>query len=114
MPEHTHKWQLATIIEPTEPDPWDDVLIRPFAFCMDDDCEEKLDWTELQRRANAVEKLKNLADGLTTGEGWIVPRDELVPEEMRGDIAKRAWNDSMFSYGMEYGVLAAVGLLEKK
>jgi len=61
MTDHIHDWQLATTIEPWEPDPWDDVLIRPFAFCMNDDCEERLDWTEIQRRINAIDAILPLA-----------------------------------------------------
>lgn len=30
------------------------------------------------------------------------------PEEMKGRIAKRVWNDSTFTYGIEYGVLIAL------
>ena len=36
--------------------------------------------------------------------------DRYTPEPPKGSIAKDVWEDSMFSYGMEYG--AIVGLMQ--
>ncbi|KKW11478.1 MAG: hypothetical protein UY48_C0018G0012 [Candidatus Gottesmanbacteria bacterium GW2011_GWB1_49_7] len=30
------------------------------------------------------------------------------PDEIKGEIAKKFWNDSLFSYGIEYGVLISL------
>lgn len=30
------------------------------------------------------------------------------PEELKGQIARDNWNDSMFTFGIEYGVLIAL------
>jgi hypothetical protein len=57
--------------------------------------------------------LKKLATQLRSGAGWFISRDDLVPEDKRGEIAQHYWNDSMFSYGMEYGMLAALALFEQ-
>ena len=40
------------------------------------------------------------------GEG--VDRDKYVGRVPRGEMAKRYWNDTMFTYGVEYGVLIAL------
>jgi hypothetical protein len=31
---------------------------------------------------------------------------EVIPESVRGEIAKNKWNDATFTYGMEYGAIA--------
>ena len=31
---------------------------------------------------------------------------DLLPESMKGDIAKDKWNDTDFRYGSEYGMIA--------
>lgn len=30
------------------------------------------------------------------------------PEKLKGKMAKKLWNDSTFSYGMEYGYILAI------
>jgi len=47
--------------------------------------------------------------------GWIksiqngdFDRNEIVDQIPRGSVAVRYWNDSMFSYGMEYGAILAL------
>lgn len=39
---------------------------------------------------------------IQSGQG--LERDNF-PDDSKGEIAKTNWNDSMFSYGMEYGAL---------
>lgn len=68
----------------------------------------------LEADRERLEAIRNLANDLTSGKGWTVERDQLVPPEQRGAIAQSYWNDSLFSYGMEYGVLAAAGLLAEE
>ena len=36
-------------------------------------------------------------------EIWIMKR--AFPDDMKGAIAKMVWNDSTFTYGIEYGAL---------
>lgn len=56
-------------------------------------------------------------DGVTATEAreWIsevctegVDRSKFVGRVPRGEMAKRYWDDPMFSYGVEYGVLMAL------
>lgn len=41
------------------------------------------------------------------------PNRNLIPKNMRGSIAQRLWDDSTFTYGMEYGVILASLLLKE-
>jgi len=42
---------------------------------------------------------------IQNGEG--VDRTQF-PESMKGEIAKKYWDDSLFTYGIEYGVILAL------
>ena len=50
----------------------------------------------------AIESIKNIQSGKGTE---IV---DLVPESMRGSVAKHLWQDNTFRYGAEYGAIAVV------
>ena len=61
-----------------------------------------------------IDQLKQLIEDVTAGEGWLPGlRSDLVPEEHRGEVAKRYWNNDKFIYGMEYGLIAALNLLSE-
>lgn len=62
-----------------------------------------------------VEHLHAWADGeiRSIQNGYGLARDDF-PEGMKGQIAKDLWNNSTFSYGMEYGYLLAMLDLKKE
>jgi len=99
--EHIHKYRLQSFNNESG-----GVTIG-VADC---ECGEVIGPSAIERRLNATERLSQLAKNLQSGKGWGPERDELVPEDQRGAIAQYNWYDSMFMYGMEYGVLAAAAL----
>ena len=95
MTEHVHEWLV--------------ILDTGTVVCNGCPGYGQMPPDEVARRLNAMEKLSQLAKDIRRGEAEIEWR-ELIPENQRGEIAKRNWYDPMFSYGMEYGVLAAAAL----
>ncbi len=59
----------------------------------------------------ADEQIKRIQTGVGPGAG---PERNSFPEDMKGNVAKRLWNDSTFTYGMEYGYLQAMLDLKAK
>lgn len=42
------------------------------------------------------------------GNGVVGVDRTLFPDELKGRLAKNVWDDSIFTYGIEYGVLIAL------
>ena len=57
------------------------------------------------------DKIKQLADDIRNGKG--IDRS-VFPDDRKGNIAQKLWDDSTFTYGLEYGVLYAEYILEKE
>lgn len=52
-------------------------------------------------RVEAIQWFKEIQNG----EGVDITD---FPDRLKGSMAKQFWHDSMFSYGLEYGVLLAL------
>lgn len=57
--------------------------------------------SETMTRAEAIKWFKDIQ----SGQG--VDRSDF-PDDMKGNVAKQVWDDSDFTYGIEYGVLIAL------
>lgn len=56
-----------------------------------------------------LEDLKQAArDWIKEVQNGKVPSRDIIPENMRGSIAKDMWNDSRFTLGIEYGCILAM------
>jgi len=55
--------------------------------------------------------IKEIIEDIQSGRKKMGVMRDLFPESMKGSMAKRYWNDSMFTYGMEYGALVVLNYL---
>ncbi|NQV08913.1 hypothetical protein HQ529_03620 [Candidatus Woesearchaeota archaeon] len=56
-----------------------------------------------------IKDLKQAArDWIKEVQNGKVPSRDIIPENMRGSIAKDMWNDSRFTLGIEYGCILAM------
>lgn len=51
-------------------------------------------------REQAIKRIRDIQSG-AAGDAR-----SNFPEKAKGSLAKRCWNDDLFSYGMEYGAIA--------
>lgn len=53
-------------------------------------------------KQQAIELIRDIQDGSDIFDRHI------VPNSMRGEIAKDKWNDELFAFGCEYGAIGAI------
>ncbi len=64
-----------------------------------------------EQERQLLDLITNQISDITNGVG--INRAQF-PEEMKGSMAKRYWDDSMFTYGLEYGTILGLLMIKEK